>query len=647
MNILQKTQRTALSLSLLLSWGIVWLHAQQAGLIREVLSGGAGMPSASAHYYLFDVIGQPSPAGPSASQHFYLQAGFLFVPSTQMTASAILALPSGASGVSGSIVQIPISVTTDSLVRSARFVIQYNSAVLTFQNAVLGRDLSPTDFSIQFDSSPGFGPSAPGCDRNVLVQISSTTSSFTGNGREVVVLEFLVGGTPGETSPLIFDRSPQHTYLLTPSGRGLYSASLNFQDGSVTVSSGFSVSGWVKYYTENRPVPGVHITLEYVFGGGLDTVTNAKGQYHFASLSPGDIRLWAQKNDDVQGITGADALLILKHLAYLSGLTPGQKFAADVTQDRSVTGADALAVLRYLAFFRTNIGATGTWVFQPDSIQASLSGDLVDQNFTAYLLGDVTGDWHTATLNRMVSPPNAGQALEKSGQNPVVLAIRTPRLSSKTTVIVPVSIDQLDVPVHTIIFTVEYDSSQLRFKSANRTSLTRKFLYAVNGQEKGRIHVAMAAAEALQRPGDVLELIFELRNAASLSEGSQIQFTRAFVNDRAVSDLVNDRVYLESVDAILPDRFELKQNYPNPFNPATTIRYTLPEGQDEYPVDMLIYNLAGQIIRRLEHARKPPGYYTVTWDGRDEKGNRAAPGIYFCRIRAGKYRASMKMILLK
>jgi hypothetical protein len=40
------------------------------------------------------------------------------------------------------------------------------------------------------------------------------------------------------------------------------------------------------------------------------------------------------------------------------------------------------------------------------------------------------------------------------------------------------------------------------------------------------------------------------------------------------------------------------------------------------------------------------GYQTVTWDLRNDVGGLTGPGIYLCRIQAGKQKAQQKMIVL-
>jgi hypothetical protein len=91
-------------------------------------------------------------------------------------------------------------------------------------------------------------------------------------------------------------------------------------------------------------------------------------------------------------------------------------------------------------------------------------------------------------------------------------------------------------------------------------------------------------------------------------------------------------------------RFALFQNRPNPFNPVTTIRFGIPQ---EVSVRLGIYDLAGRRVRTLVDVTKEPGWYEVTWDGRNDAGLLVASGVYFCRLEAGRSRALRKLVVLK
>ena len=80
----------------------------------------------------------------------------------------------------------------------------------------------------------------------------------------------------------------------------------------------------------------------------------------------------------------------------------------------------------------------------------------------------------------------------------------------------------------------------------------------------------------------------------------------------------------------IPKVFALNQNYPNPFNAMTTISYELPK---EGKTSIEIFNLLGQRVQILVNENKPPGFYTVSWNGANDRGQELATGSYFYKIK--------------
>ncbi len=85
-------------------------------------------------------------------------------------------------------------------------------------------------------------------------------------------------------------------------------------------------------------------------------------------------------------------------------------------------------------------------------------------------------------------------------------------------------------------------------------------------------------------------------------------------------------------------------NYPNPFNPETTISFFLPEAG---VTELCIYNLKGQMIRRLINAPLGVGTHRLVWNGKDDRNTPVASGVYLYRLQSGKHKFSGKMVLAK
>ena len=99
-------------------------------------------------------------------------------------------------------------------------------------------------------------------------------------------------------------------------------------------------------------------------------------------------------------------------------------------------------------------------------------------------------------------------------------------------------------------------------------------------------------------------------------------------------------------DPRLPLSFGLAQNYPNPFNGSTIIDYSVDleafeAGDNEEVV------LDGARVRRLVGQPAAPGTFSVEWDGLDDRGGRAASGVYYYQLTIGSTVEVRRLLLLK
>ena len=127
-----------------------------------------------------------------------------------------------------------------------------------------------------------------------------------------------------------------------------------------------------------------------------------------------------------------------------------------------------------------------------------------------------------------------------------------------------------------------------------------------------------------------------------------------WVRGFAVNGEVEDyRVFIGQATAVgqspeIPAEYRLYDNKPNPFNPETTFRFEIPfTGKEKVQVEFRIYNLRGQLIRTLIREERLPGIYETRWKGLDDTGNPVSTGIYMYCLRAGKFIATKKLILMK
>lgn len=102
------------------------------------------------------------------------------------------------------------------------------------------------------------------------------------------------------------------------------------------------------------------------------------------------------------------------------------------------------------------------------------------------------------------------------------------------------------------------------------------------------------------------------------------------VNQKPLEPFIKDTVY----------------NYPNPFNPdkrATNIRFSVEKDSD---VIIEIFDVAGDLVWKRE-LRAKPGKTTVSWDGKNEKGDKVANGVYIYQVRTNGKSVVKKIVVLR
>jgi len=110
------------------------------------------------------------------------------------------------------------------------------------------------------------------------------------------------------------------------------------------------------------------------------------------------------------------------------------------------------------------------------------------------------------------------------------------------------------------------------------------------------------------------------------------------------------RLALSELKKLLnPVETELLQNYPNPFNPETWIPFQLTKDAE---VLITIYDISGKLIRQIELGKQSAGVYVnkdkaAYWDGRNDAGERVSSGVYFYHLKAGKFEATRRMLIVK
>ena len=184
-----------------------------------------------------------------------------------------------------------------------------------------------------------------------------------------------------------------------------------------------------------------------------------------------------------------------------------------------------------------------------------------------------------------------------------------------------------------------YDGSRIRAVRAEPSEDLSSFLFE-SGTGDETIQLAFAGAEATDGPGDLAEVLFEVLPGMDRTDMlSAIRVVEVRLNEDGIPVSLAARD-----DGVVPVEYALHQNFPNPFNPQTTIHYDLAKS---VAVRLAIYDVNGQRIRALVEDVREMGAHTVLWDGRDDQGEDVASGVYFCRLHAGGFVDTKKLLFVR
>jgi hypothetical protein len=198
-----------------------------------------------------------------------------------------------------------------------------------------------------------------------------------------------------------------------------------------------------------------------------------------------------------------------------------------------------------------------------------------------------------------------------------------------------------------VIYSLAYDAEALAYLGMQPGSKARDWGFFDNPDQRGVAHGIVhfpAGAAALQESGEVVVFRFRVRRADA---ASRLEFTRLKTNDVDVQvPAIDISEGGRAAAQAAPARYALRCQ-PNPFNPSTRIRFAIPAGAGQVPVNLRIYDIAGRLVRSLVQADFGPGEHLVPWDGRTDTGQVSGAGIYVVRIKAGTWAAIEKMTLVK
>jgi hypothetical protein len=288
------------------------------------------------------------------------------------------------------------------------------------------------------------------------------------------------------------------------------------------------ISGTVTYGNASgspRSVPNVLVSG--VGSVAVSTSTNSGGTYTLSGFGSGAYIVSPSKTDGQNGITSFDAARIAQHVAGINPLTGNALIVADTSGNGSISSFDAAQIARY-AVALPPYGSAGTWIFSPASRNyASVGGSVTGEDYTALLMGEVSGNW-TSAAARVAS----GRGPERNSY------INAPTLAVKTgeSMTIPLNIQgPMPAGVISYEFTLRYDPSVIAPLAdpvgIERTASRGRFI-AYNSAERGVLRVAVYGTAPMERAGILLNLKFTA--VGKPSTASPLIWERFMLNESEV-----------------------------------------------------------------------------------------------------------------
>jgi hypothetical protein len=283
-----------------------------------------------------------------------------------------------------------------------------------------------------------------------------------------------------------------------------------------------------------RPVPNVVLSSPGI--PPVAGLTDLDGSYSLTGFGAGAYTVTPSKALDQSGaISSFDAGLIAFHVAgppnpHLSG---NQLIVADVSGNGTISSFDAGEIAHYVVA-DPPFGSTGSWRFNPVSkTYPSVTSDITGEDYSALLMGEVSGNW------------NGGISGRPAGSGPVgSAAIGMPYLTSQAAKDVTIPVEVHGVANKGIIayqFNLRYDPSVIQPMGSPvdlSGTASRKLTVVANGKEPGLLRVAVYGAYTIEEDGLLLNLRFMAVGAPGTS--SPITWENLMFNDGSLQTLAAD-----------------------------------------------------------------------------------------------------------
>lgn len=413
---------------------------------------------------------------------------------------------------------VPINVTDT----TGEAIISYDFA-LNFDPLVLQPEAVPVDkagtLSAAFEVNAGTG--TPGR----MIVSGFGTAPLAGAGT-LLHLKLRVIGTPPTSSDLTLNPFVFNEGIPVVEVAG----------GHVFVQG--TIRGTVTYGTSATPAGVPSVTIGAVGSPNTSARTASDGTYVLGGFGPGSYTVTPTKIGDVNGITALDASIISQFLVGTTTLTSAQQTAGEVSGNGSLTSFDAALIVQYVVGL-ANTGTTGNWRFVPSSRSYASVGNMTGENYTAILMGEVSGNW-APTLGAAVTSLRTSESTiaipnqKRVRVTPGAVTVTVPSLKAKPgdVLTVGVNLSAPSSPLQAYQFDVLYDPQVLQLEATPVTTtgtLSAGLAAVTNAVQPGRLRLAVYGASPITAGGTLINLKF--RVVGAFGSGSTLVFNGLMLNE--------------------------------------------------------------------------------------------------------------------
>ena len=274
-------------------------------------------------------------------------------------------------------------------------------------------------------------------------------------------------------------------------------------------------------------------------------ITGPSGTYTLTGFGAGAYTVTPTKPGGTNGaINSFDAGRIAQHVASITLLTGNQLPSADVTGNNLVQSFDAARIAQFSAGL-PHSSFTGTWRFYQNAVvpfpplppsesrnYASVSAGMTGEDYTALLMGDVSGNWNPAVHPRPALGPER------------MTTVAAPRLvtPADNEVIIPVSVQgAANKGIISYEFNLRYDPTVIQ-PQANPVdvagTVSRGLSVVANANEPGMLRVVLYGAYAIDANGLLMNLKFNAVGAPGTV--SPLTFEHIMFNEGDPGTFVTD-----------------------------------------------------------------------------------------------------------